>query len=222
MWHFLKNHSIVTKFREKFRLSQKSHTYLHCCLIRKNLTQKQAFAYFSLTLPRNIFRESLVMPVYFSQALSRKFHVTWVIGTACNSGGITARGVGLNSRYQATAAGLAICTVSWECCAPGTQYTRVLLYTVKKVSELYSRPGRVWLVTSRLGTGKLLTFFTVYTLFLSSHQSADGGLAQWLLPGGLSQPPFSLRVFRTLLSLGPTSAAIIAGGRSQGVEQART
>jgi hypothetical protein len=26
----------------------------------------------------------------------------------------------------------------------------------------YSRPGRVWSVTSRLGTGKLLTFFTVY------------------------------------------------------------
>ncbi len=26
----------------------------------------------------------------------------------------------------------------------------------------YSPPGRVWLVTSRLGMGKLLTFFTVY------------------------------------------------------------
>ncbi len=25
----------------------------------------------------------------------------------------------------------------------------------------YSRPGRVWLVTSRLGTGKTITFFTV-------------------------------------------------------------
>ncbi len=28
----------------------------------------------------------------------------------------------------------------------------------------YSRPGRVWLVTSPLGTGKTITFFTVYTL----------------------------------------------------------
>ncbi len=27
----------------------------------------------------------------------------------------------------------------------------------------YSRPGRVWSVTSRLGTGKSLTFFTVYS-----------------------------------------------------------
>ncbi len=26
----------------------------------------------------------------------------------------------------------------------------------------YSRPGRAWLVTSRLGTGKTITFFTVY------------------------------------------------------------
>jgi hypothetical protein len=30
----------------------------------------------------------------------------------------------------------------------------------------YSRPRRVWLVTSRLGTGKRLTFFTVYSLEL--------------------------------------------------------
>jgi hypothetical protein len=41
-------------------------------------------------------------------------------------------------------------------------------YTVKKVSQFpipslnYSRPRRVWLVTSRLGTAKWLTFFTVY------------------------------------------------------------
>ncbi len=35
-------------------------------------------------------------------------------------------------------------------------------YTVIKVSDFklnYSRPGRVWLVTSRLGTGKSITFF---------------------------------------------------------------
>jgi hypothetical protein len=55
-----------------------------------------------------------------------------------------------------------------------------LLYTVKKGNNFpvlsrdvtnetlsgrelfnYSRPGRVWLVTSRLGTGKSLPFFTV-------------------------------------------------------------
>jgi hypothetical protein len=43
-------------------------------------------------------------------------------------------------------------------------------YTVKKVSNFsvpgrvnYFRPGRVWLVTSRLGTGKIANnFFTVY------------------------------------------------------------
>ncbi len=30
----------------------------------------------------------------------------------------------------------------------------------------YSLPGRDWLVTSRLGTGKTITFFTVYSIFL--------------------------------------------------------
>jgi hypothetical protein len=46
-------------------------------------------------------------------------------------------------------------------------------YTVKKrlasfpspagmsITKLYSRPGRVWLITSRLG-GNLITFFSVY------------------------------------------------------------
>ncbi len=36
-------------------------------------------------------------------------------------------------------------------------YTLTRCYTVKTGN--YSRPGRVWLVTSRLGTGKSLTFF---------------------------------------------------------------
>jgi hypothetical protein len=31
----------------------------------------------------------------------------------------------------------------------------------------YSRPGRVWLVTSRLGTGKPLAFFTVVVVTIS-------------------------------------------------------
>jgi hypothetical protein len=63
-----------------------------------------------------------------------------------------------------------------------TAYQR--LYTVKKVSDFpipsrdvtyqtlsggeyfnYSRPRRVWLVTSRLGTGKTLTFF--YSVLLT-------------------------------------------------------
>ncbi len=67
-------------------------------------------------------------------------------------------------------------------CCPSSQYLKwellSLLYTVKKVSHFpvpsrdvtdqtlpgreklnYSRPGRVWSVTSRLGTGKRLTLF---------------------------------------------------------------
>jgi hypothetical protein len=35
--------------------------------------------------------------------------------------------------------------------------TKIKRLTGKKFN--YSRPGRVWLVTSRLGTGKWLTFF---------------------------------------------------------------
>jgi hypothetical protein len=34
----------------------------------------------------------------------------------------------------------------------------------------YSRPGGVWFVTSRLGTGKSPTFFTVYFLFQKTKQ----------------------------------------------------
>ena len=79
--HFLIFSLNVTFFEKSFNcdeiwrkisaLAKIAHIqYLHRWLIRKNLTQKQAFAYFSQTLPRNIFRESLVMPVYFSQAFS--------------------------------------------------------------------------------------------------------------------------------------------------------
>ncbi len=35
-----------------------------------------------------------------------------------------------------------------------------------------SQPGRVWLVTSRLGTGKTITFFTVYKM--SKERCSDG------------------------------------------------
>ncbi len=58
-------------------------------------------------------------------------------------------------------------------------------YTVKKVSgsldvtyqtlpgrELlnYSQPGRLWLVTSRLGTRKTMTFFTVLEVFTNNYE----------------------------------------------------
>jgi hypothetical protein len=47
-----------------------------------------------------------------------------------------------------------------------------VFYTVKKLSGRglfnYSRPGRDWLVTSRLGTGKSITFFTVYSIVRQS------------------------------------------------------
>jgi hypothetical protein len=46
----------------------------------------------------------------------------------------------------------------------------------------YSRPGRVWLVTSRLGTGKSLTFITVmlgvmlmWSYFEYAEDVCDGG-----------------------------------------------
>ncbi len=42
----------------------------------------------------------------------------------------------------------------------------------------YSRPWRVWLVTSRLGTGKTITFFTVYECVYLCCQ----GDWLWLLP----------------------------------------
>ncbi len=43
-----------------------------------------------------------------------------------------------------------------------------------------SRPGRVWLVTSRLGTGKLLTFFTLYVFDIGVQGSLLPALAPWL------------------------------------------
>jgi hypothetical protein len=51
----------------------------------------------------------------------------------------------------------------------------------------YSLPGRVQLVTSRLGTGKSLTFFTVYTWELfakvqNSEQKRKGPLYKIALP----------------------------------------
>ncbi len=51
---------------------------------------------------------------------------------------------------------------------------RKIFYSILFYSINCSRPGRVWLVTSRLGTGKSLTFFySVYTV-------TPAGSARWL------------------------------------------
>jgi hypothetical protein len=39
----------------------------------------------------------------------------------------------------------------------------------------YSRPGRVWSVTSRLGTGNLLTFFIVYISLTDTYMNEEIG-----------------------------------------------
>ncbi len=53
----------------------------------------------------------------------------------------------------------------------------------------YSRPGRVWLVTSRLGTGKSIIFFTVWALVTDV---ATCGVAFPLFPCAL--PILSMRM----------------------------
>ncbi len=63
------------------------------------------------------------------------------------------------------------------------------LYTVKKVSDFfrYSRRGRVWLVTSRLGTGKSLTFF--YSVRGTNELAHSRRILRSSRPQEIFQPP---------------------------------
>jgi hypothetical protein len=74
--------------------------------------------------------------------------------------------------------------------------------TVKKVTDFsvpslikLFPPGRVWFVTSRLGTGKSLTFFTVYTTLIVN-------LLNLVIPSKRKYK-YTSRVFDALMSVSP-------------------
>jgi hypothetical protein len=124
--HFLFFYLNVTFFEKSFNCDEislkisalaKSPTYLRCWLNRKKPDAKESICLFSqryimifsakklkISLCPNIFRKQFC-------ASSR------LLKTACNCGGITARGIGLNSRHQATAAGSAMYCVLRILCA---------------------------------------------------------------------------------------------------------
>ncbi len=56
----------------------------------------------------------------------------------------------------------------------GMSLTKLSLAGNNLIIPAASRPGRVWLVTSRLGTGKTITFFTVYRCRYSLVRSCIG------------------------------------------------
>ncbi len=47
---------------------------------------------------------------------------------------------------------------------PSPARTLLTKLSMARNNQYFSRPGRVWSVTSRLGTGKSIIFFTVYTV----------------------------------------------------------